>query len=574
MALFTHLYGSFTLPSPSTTSTLLSTTLLQTPRGDFVFLLHGALKPSPPLRLSASKWSLFYADLPPSSDSSFAFPNPHPFAPTADACDTFFEAPVFVINLLTWQVGHLLVDVLEPLFHHLFDGTNVDTNNHIFLNVASADEAAILHELILQEVYERGTAFELLKRFTDNPIHPAATLYTLPGKTCFTEIVLELDAARTYHTKGQATGGAFIGSSDVELKQDYASFQGWLLAQLPVPAQTSASQQVLFIERSHKRRLLNLAQLVAVAKSAAAAHALTFRLTSLESHPFPQQLLAFRNTRVLISQYGSGGHNVLFLPSGGVLLLLLQPGWCDQAWTYANQAVLSGGSVVCVCGGEGETVRFRWTHMGWEGGPWATKDEDWAVGEEVMGKAVGRALELASEEGGKGVVEVMYDVSHDVSEEDSSLPNVRVHFSDWEVAAGGGGVELILEVVARKSTVVAGGELRRLLEAGGLELCVEVVEVAGKGERVCMKSSELSEFGVFALQVEGEVTLKGWLEGVEESESYFWIGGEGKRGEEGAADLVHPTALQGQIALECRERQMAESECSALARRTYKAVLS
>lgn len=36
-------------------------------------------------------------------------------------CSRVVEVPVFVIPVLTWQVGHLLIDVLEPLYHAMLD---------------------------------------------------------------------------------------------------------------------------------------------------------------------------------------------------------------------------------------------------------------------------------------------------------------------------------------------------------------------------------------------------------------------------------------------------------------------
>lgn len=173
---------TLTLPHAQTSSTLTHTSLIKTPHGDSVFLLHAPASPpqSVPTTLSASKWSLFYASLPPASDSSYLFPARHPFTPTAQACDYLVPERVIVVNLLTWQVGHLIVDVLEPLFHLLSPEAGGDSkNNRIFLNVANSDESGILHELILRDVYEKDTPFGLLKLFTHHPIHPAASLYEI-----------------------------------------------------------------------------------------------------------------------------------------------------------------------------------------------------------------------------------------------------------------------------------------------------------------------------------------------------------------------------------------------------------
>ncbi|GMI10521.1 hypothetical protein TrRE_jg12467 [Triparma retinervis] len=66
------------------------------------------------------------------------------------------------------------------------------------------------------------------------------------------------------------------------------------------------------------------------------------------SLPLTSQYSLLQSTDILVSQYGSGAHNTLFLRPGSVLILLLQPGWCDFSWAYANQALLSGVSCVSV----------------------------------------------------------------------------------------------------------------------------------------------------------------------------------------------------------------------------------
>lgn len=62
--------------------------------------------------LAASRWGLFFHD---GSDGAIGKWTREPFS--IDKCRTFYDSPVYFINILTWQVGHLLIDVLEPLFY-------------------------------------------------------------------------------------------------------------------------------------------------------------------------------------------------------------------------------------------------------------------------------------------------------------------------------------------------------------------------------------------------------------------------------------------------------------------------
>ena len=124
-------------------------------------------------------------------------------------------------------------------------------------------------------------------------------------------------------------------------------------------------------------------------------------------------------TTLLVAQYGTAVHNVLFLPPGAALLLLLQPRWCDWGWAFASQAQLLDVHAFVYCE-EPPTpeqqlaasmtnsssslllsdysplalppptppLRVRWHNMGWAQGPWMTRDTD----EQVVDVAVVEAL--------------------------------------------------------------------------------------------------------------------------------------------------------------------------------------
>lgn len=62
--------------------------------------------------LAASKWGLFFKG---GSDGAVGRWTTQPF--DLELCDAVYKSPVYVINILTWQVGHLVIDVLEPLYY-------------------------------------------------------------------------------------------------------------------------------------------------------------------------------------------------------------------------------------------------------------------------------------------------------------------------------------------------------------------------------------------------------------------------------------------------------------------------
>jgi|NorSeaMetagenome_1021524.scaffolds.fasta_scaffold179101_2 hypothetical protein len=87
------------------------------------------------LNLSTSKWSLFFTSPPTSSHIAVTTPKPY----SLSHCTYHYSDHVIVATILTWQVGHLIVDVLEPLWLELTDGgrKEVDTNVRIVLDVAN-----------------------------------------------------------------------------------------------------------------------------------------------------------------------------------------------------------------------------------------------------------------------------------------------------------------------------------------------------------------------------------------------------------------------------------------------------
>ena len=101
---------------------------------------------------------------------------------------------------------------------------------------------------------------------------------------------------------------------------------------------------------------------------------------ALEDIGFSEQLELFRDCALLVAQYGSALHNVLFLPDAAVVLMLPMPKWCDESWHFERQAYLLGHAVVRVCaaGDERGPARAVGAARG-APGPWHAKDADFAV---------------------------------------------------------------------------------------------------------------------------------------------------------------------------------------------------
>ena len=241
--------------------------------------------------------------------------------------------------------------------------------------------------------------------------------------------------------RGPADAGsntvAYYDPSVAEVRHRYQAFRRWLWGALglgvPTPtlfaseiypsssSEYSAStsvDHVTVVRRQKSRRLANAdlllrrvqryfqSQLHRDGNSVFSQHGLhngtdarmhsreaVVREVMLEDMQFSAQAdMLVNKTSLLVAQYGTAVHNVLFLRPGSSLLLLMQPRWCDWAWAFASQAVLLDIHVFVYCdearshlGSSSSSsgsllpltpLRVRWHGMGWAQGPWLTKDSN------------------------------------------------------------------------------------------------------------------------------------------------------------------------------------------------------
>ncbi|KAJ1455301.1 hypothetical protein M885DRAFT_617174 [Pelagophyceae sp. CCMP2097] len=503
------------------------------------------------LLLGASKWGLFFHAQPGGATVGLRTREPY----SASACATFVEAPVYLINILTWQVGHLLVDVLEPLFYAMLDhgatahvaprqirlegGGEIDADSILVLDVANENERLVLEDKIAATV-DADTAFSLLRRFSRRPIVTRERLDAISneGRVCFAEAHVEVDVTATYYAAGREARTPAAGRA---AQRRYDAFRAFL-AEAAEAADGSATlvrpPTLVFVKRSGTRELENFDELAAAAATVAADAGLDLQVAALEELPFSKQREIFASARVLVAQYGSGAHNVIFTAfPNATLLLLPMPGWCDQAWHYARQAELSRTHVVVLCTDDSKAERrSRWSRRAADQGPWATKDVSYGVdaagfeaalrrgvalngvaaapGAPVFEKMAGRAFfaraagaHAASSGSVDGAVDgavAYYDDCDDACPQPrhppgtvlawtpvAALPTPRVHVSDVRVEAYDGETAKVMIVA---EVVVGEGAL-----APNWELCI-----ATDFERTsaaCFPDAVFSEFSTLDLVV-------------------------------------------------------------------------
>ena len=319
-------------------------------------------------------------------------------------CARKVEQRVVIINLLTWQVGHLIVDILQPLYDVISEAgnySNDDTNDNdvtafdtdciLLIQVSNEEEQGVLSELIKRDVYEQDTAFNLLKLYTKHEVRSLSEYSeeVIDGDICFYGgVVVELNVQNSYYSSGY---NAFLEGRDSDgaegkVQKSYGRFRCWLLEAMmkgsPLQPQQQQQQQpltvslsptrVTVIRRLGSRALLNLEEVIEALRWNTKNYIIT--IIVLEDTPFSKQVQILKQTDLLVAQYGSGAHNLLFMRKDSSIMLITMPNWTNYHWPYSFQSSASSINTIIVGEEKGEEWGWRWGESAWNSGPWREKD--------------------------------------------------------------------------------------------------------------------------------------------------------------------------------------------------------
>jgi hypothetical protein len=351
-------------------------------------------------------------------------------------CDLVIKRPVFVFSILTWQVGHLLVDVLEPLYYTMmsqYGRVPTELGPILIFEVASQDEGTVFLEKLISTIHELDTPYRMLKYFTKKgtAFHTTNALRAFikqKGRVCFSDLHAGLDVSTSYYVLGfERHPFGFdptnhMGDDDrqgLELSYRYCQFRSWLWNKLgwnyeDVSLRRNTSEiNVNLITRKSTRKLMNQDRVVVSLRQHfenMESSSVSVNTVSLEDMSFSEQISMFRNTTVLVAQYGSALHNTLFLHPGASVLIMMQPKWCDWAWGFASQASLLKLNVHVMCDEPDQSPhrhrsssrlsRYRWHENSWWQGPWSTKDADYSVSIPTLQHLLGKVLPLNTKANG------------------------------------------------------------------------------------------------------------------------------------------------------------------------------
>ena len=330
------------------------------------------------------KWETFLKTAGLSPRISFEW---RPGSAYGDDCERRITKPAFVLHMMGWHIGHLIVDTLEALHYaHIKHFGRVNPDTFLIIDVSEKDGMQpYTTSLMARDAFGGNTPFELLRAFTRHPIISKKALDGLSGKTCFEFLQAELDLNDAFTTMGQLRHPEIVGPADIQGVQGkrYRSFQHFIASFLGISAEPAARRGgvAAFVDRKGKRTISNALEV----KELFEAAAFDVKSAHLEDLTFTQQVKLLQDSQVYVCQQGTALHNVLFMKPGSIVVILMQPDWCDWKWKFANQAALLRMHVIVYCS---DMMRFqeskfsmmnitnsyRWNDRAWLQGPWYSKD--------------------------------------------------------------------------------------------------------------------------------------------------------------------------------------------------------
>jgi hypothetical protein len=305
--------------------------------------------------------------------------------------------PVYVLPIITFHPGHILVDLLQQVFSSMMKTYGmIRKDSLILLDVANRSERDVLLEKIIEYVYneENDMYGQILSQLSDLPLFPAHIFFheikSRDFRIHFKDIHFGLDISNTFFNYGHNLRPCIMtrsGNKIVEtLSSSYQEFRRFILKGLGIPFDRSdtSERKLTLIQRHKSRTIENIDLLIREVER----NGFSPEVAYLEDMGFKSQLQLFQTTDVLVATAGSALHNLIFMRPHTFVIILMQPGWCEWSWMYANQAVLLDIRHKVYCEPINVDIeyfltpgqsKFHWTANFWQQGPRMTKDVDITV---------------------------------------------------------------------------------------------------------------------------------------------------------------------------------------------------
>jgi hypothetical protein len=320
------------------------------------------------------------------------------------------EIPVYILPMITFHVGHILVDFLEQVYFSMLTSYGlVRKDALVIIDVAGIDERAIFQNkldlnTLLCSIQSFGcvirSALTNLSFYSlsalDNVSYALENTFMDIENIVFESVFSGLDTSRSFFQTGFSFHPCVMnrccGNNDVvEASQHYQQFGDYLTSvalsatnyheDLVSPFKNGQNEEfnILLVNRQADRVVTNLCE--------SSIHTPSFKAiitdVFLEELTFEEQLVQFQKADILVASAGTALHNMLFMRHYlTAVVVIMQPGWCSWAWMYVNQAVLLNIQpfIYCADASHSETSDdvhyFQWSRHFWRQGPNLSKAEN------------------------------------------------------------------------------------------------------------------------------------------------------------------------------------------------------
>ncbi len=318
------------------------------------------------------------------------------------------RTPVYILTMITFHLGHILVDFLEQMYFSMLTlYGEVRKDALMIIDVAGSDERVIIQYKLdyitsFCSVHSFGcvmrSALTKLSFYSLDVLGSALGLHAVINtdtKIVFENVHIGLDTSRSFYQLGYAFHPCVLnrccGNNDVmEASQHYQHFSEHFTS-VAVNATNyrrdlvslSTDQNdvcyLLLVRRRVDRVITNLNESLMCNHSFNAIISEVF----LEELTFEDQLTHFQKADILVASAGTALHNMMFMRNHATaVVVVMQTGWCSWAWMYANQAALLGIRAFIYCADatnsqiidEVDPMRiFQWSRRFWRQGPKPSK---------------------------------------------------------------------------------------------------------------------------------------------------------------------------------------------------------
>ncbi|CAM9265056.1 unnamed protein product, partial [Ectocarpus fasciculatus] len=474
----------------------------------------------------------------------------------------------YVLPLLTFHIGHVLVDLLEQVFHSMVAAYgDIRRDSLIVLDVASQAERKALQARLLSLIYE-DSPFSVLQLLSDVPIITYDTYTSFCGDDkliLFEDLHFGLDISSSFINAGVDYHPALATTTDFgsplkEMANKYQRFQAAVAKyvrgdNIRDPSYSGLQGrrlQVLVVKRARSRIILNLVEIVEYIREKFTADV---QVLSLENLSFSAQLKALNNADIVVQTAGTSVHNLLFMSQRPLaLVLIMQYGWCDWAWMYANQAVLLGISAHVHCSEGADSAEnmdsTSFSLESWLEGPAMYKNMNISIDLSMFAAGIDIAVNRAHQsQSSRRILPQYEDDNFDGRDNlfELFIPRISVE----ETANNGWTVKVFLEIGLDR--VASGAKHNLFASFPHLSACIDVVDVSDAsresdiyhpGIAMCAEVYRLNYASWISLTTYSpKIVVRGWLQAspsggvIKSSDVYVYV--NTRLPDEGGFNLIH-----------------------------------